>query len=801
MAVIKNLMVRVGANFSGLINGSKKAQASINNLNKTMSGAQQTMSASVGRMGTSLGKLGKLAVGALSVGALVRFGKSAIDAGSDIAEVQNVVDTAFGSMRDKCEAFADTAIESFGMSTLSAKRTASTYMAMAKSLGLSEGAAAEMSIALAGLSGDVASFYNISQATADTKLKSVFTGETETLKELGVVMTQANLDAYAMAKGYSKTTSAMTQAEKVQLRYAYVTDQLSLAQGDFAKTSASWANQVRILTERWNEFKQSVGQLLINVLRPMLVVLTRIMAVLSDGAKRLATLFGGSGTDAATGIGDLAGSVSEVADGFTEADAAAKALKKTTAGFDELNILSSSGDSAAASSGAGGTAQLPSFDTDKAEKSANRLRTIFAGAAEKLKKLFAPTTAAWSKAFTEFGARASTALGRIRESASGIWQGTLAPFGRYLMTDFVPNVANAFSENFAPVFSDTMAYAIRQFAEDFRWACGIVEDCVENVTRPAFELFKRTGTDAMAAVREEWERSGAKITAKLGEARDKIRNILTQLYEKVYQPIMSGVIARLGDLWDKHLKPLWDSLTQLFGSLSNALLTLWNNIIAPLLRNLTQHFGPTVRTVFLGVWDVFQQVHGRIIDKVRIAVNELRILLDFVTNIFAGNWRAAWGNIKEVFANIWDSMKSKVRSSLNGIISLINLLWRGLYDAIRKVVNTLGKIVGTIGKVVGKDWGFAVPDAPPTIPYLATGGIVERATHIVVGEAGREAVLPLEQNTGWMDQLADRIAARNGQISPGRVVLQVNGKTLAEAVIRSINDLTRQTGETPLVLA
>lgn len=273
MAVIKNLMVRVGANFSGLINGSKKAQASINNLNKTMSGAQQTMSASVGKMGTSLGKLGKLAAGALSVGALVRFGKSAIDAGSDIAEVQNVVDTAFGSMRDKCEAFADKAIESFGMSTLSAKKTASTYMAMAKSLGLSEGAAADMSIALAGLSGDVASFYNISQEAADTKLKSVFTGETETLKELGVVMTQANLDAYAMAKGYGKTTSAMTQAEKVQLRYAYVTDQLSLAQGDFAKTSASWANQVRILTERWNEFKQSVGQLLINVLRPMLVVL------------------------------------------------------------------------------------------------------------------------------------------------------------------------------------------------------------------------------------------------------------------------------------------------------------------------------------------------------------------------------------------------------------------------------------------------------------------------------------------------------------------------------------------------
>ena len=102
------------------------------------------------------------------------------------------------------EDFADRAITSFGMSELAAKRTASTYMAMASNMGVTQQQAAEMSITLAGLTGDVASFYNISQELADIKLRSVFTGETETLKDLGIVMTQANLEAYALANGINK---------------------------------------------------------------------------------------------------------------------------------------------------------------------------------------------------------------------------------------------------------------------------------------------------------------------------------------------------------------------------------------------------------------------------------------------------------------------------------------------------------------------------------------------------------------------------------------------------------------------
>ena len=228
----------------------------------------------------------------LAIGAgLFTLGKQALQTASNIQEVQNVVDVAFGSMSWKAERFAKSALESFGMSELSAKRTASTYMAMASGMGLSNDVASDMAITLAGLTGDVASFYNISQELADIKLKSVFTGETETLKDLGIVMTQANLQAYALSHGISKNVSDMTQAEITTLRYNFVLNQLSMAQGDFARTSNSWANQVRVLQERFRQLLGIIGNGLIVALTPVIQVLNTIIGKLITFANVVGAVF------------------------------------------------------------------------------------------------------------------------------------------------------------------------------------------------------------------------------------------------------------------------------------------------------------------------------------------------------------------------------------------------------------------------------------------------------------------------------------------------------------------------------
>lgn len=186
----------------------------------------------------------KMAFVALTT-ATVKFTKEALKNASDLEEVQNVVEVVFDDMSESVDKFSKNAIQQYGLSETIAKKYIGSFGAMAKSFGFTTEEAAKMSTSLTGLAGDVASFYNLDSDAAYTKLKSVFTGETESLKELGVVMTQNALDQYALEKGYGKTTNQMTEQEKVALRYKFVLDRLSQASGDYANTSDHWANMVR----------------------------------------------------------------------------------------------------------------------------------------------------------------------------------------------------------------------------------------------------------------------------------------------------------------------------------------------------------------------------------------------------------------------------------------------------------------------------------------------------------------------------------------------------------------------------
>ena len=286
------------------------------------SGVQNGVSAikqSFNGLGSAVKKIGLLIGGAFAVGKLVQFGKECVELGSDLAEVQNVVDVTFTTMSDKVNEFAKNAMTSAGLSETMAKQYVGTFGAMSKSFGFSEAQAYDMSTALTQLTGDVASFYNISQDLAYIKLKSVFTGETETLKDLGVVMTQTALDQYALANGYGKTTSEMTEQEKVALRLAFVQKQLSAASGDFIRTSDSWANQVRVMQLQSQSLKATVGQGLINIFAAVLKVINILLgklATLANAFKSFTELITGkksSGQTSGSGAG-LTGDTSGVQD-------------------------------------------------------------------------------------------------------------------------------------------------------------------------------------------------------------------------------------------------------------------------------------------------------------------------------------------------------------------------------------------------------------------------------------------------------------------------------------------------------
>ena len=194
---------------------------------------------------------------------LLNLGKQAIQAASDLQEVQNVVDTTFGGNSNQIEKWAKNAGTQFGLTETQAKKFTSTMGAMLKSMGMTGQKVVDISTDLSGLAADMASFYNLDFDEAFQKIRSGLSGETEPLKQLGINMSVANLNAYALEKGLSKTFDQMSQSEQTMLRYQYLMQATADAQGDFAKTSDSYANGIRTLETNLESLKTNIGEVIL----------------------------------------------------------------------------------------------------------------------------------------------------------------------------------------------------------------------------------------------------------------------------------------------------------------------------------------------------------------------------------------------------------------------------------------------------------------------------------------------------------------------------------------------------------
>lgn len=311
----------------------------------------------------NLGNLLKTAIGFKAIRGLANLGKSAIGFGSDITEIENVVDVSFGSMADEAYKFASTAKEQFGLSELAAKQYSGTMMAMMKSSGVAQDAASKMSISLAGLAGDIASFYNIDTDTAFQKIRSGISGEIEPLRQLGINLSVANMESYALSRGITTSYNAMSQAEKVALRYNYLMSVTGDVQGDFARTSGTWANQVRLLTLNFQSLSAVIGQGLIAGILPAIQALNALMAKLMQAANVfrnfMYVLMGKKLKGSQSGVSDIVSNLGgietagdDASSGLDDATSSAKKLKKALSvlPFDQLNQLTDNSDNSGTAS-------------------------------------------------------------------------------------------------------------------------------------------------------------------------------------------------------------------------------------------------------------------------------------------------------------------------------------------------------------------------------------------------------------------------------------------------------------------
>ncbi len=235
-----------------------------NLVSSKMAGVQNNAS-TLGKVSSAATRAMNTAFMAVGVGAGAAFAgltvvaKKSIGLASDLQEVQNVVDVTFGKNADQINAWSKTALKSFGLAELQAKQFTGTMGAMLKSSGLADKYIVPMSTSLAGLAGDMASFYNLDHSEAWEKIRSGISGETEPLRALGINMSVANLEAFALAKGIKTAYQDMDQASQTALRYSYLMEKSKDAQGDFARTQGSYSNQMRLLKNNFDQFTATLA--------------------------------------------------------------------------------------------------------------------------------------------------------------------------------------------------------------------------------------------------------------------------------------------------------------------------------------------------------------------------------------------------------------------------------------------------------------------------------------------------------------------------------------------------------------
>lgn len=280
---------RMSSALDKIVNSLEKMQSTLNTTNSTIeqfcekqdkvSGTNKTNADSFGSL---IKKVTGYASALFSVQTAFNALKTGINYASDLAEVQNVVDVTFANSSEQVNEWSQNTLRAYGLNEVSAKNYVGTMGAMLKSSGLTEDQALSMSEAMTALAGDMASFYNLDIGTSFEKIRSGISGETEPLKQLGINMSVANLEAYALAQGIETSYSSMTQAEQAVLRYNYLLDATSDAQGDFSRTQGSWANQTKLLSENWQEFLGTATEGIMTALTPAVEGLNNLVTTLSE---------------------------------------------------------------------------------------------------------------------------------------------------------------------------------------------------------------------------------------------------------------------------------------------------------------------------------------------------------------------------------------------------------------------------------------------------------------------------------------------------------------------------------------
>lgn len=590
--------------------------------------------------------------GAAAVGALGAAGVASVKLASDLTEVQNVVDVTFGKNKnaDTINDWAKNAASAFGLSELQAKKFNGTMGAMLKSMGLSDDAVLDMSTSMTGLAGDFASFYNLPIEEAFQKIRSGISGETEPLKELGINMSVANLEAYALSKGIDKSYNSMTQAEQAALRYNFLMAASADAQGDFARTNDTLANQLRIAQLEVQNLGGAIGMSLLPMAQEMLGVGIDMLGQLKQGFEQ----GGVEGLiSAATNV------VGQLLNGFVTAapnliDAGVQILMMVLNGIATL------------------IPTLPQQSQSIITALANGIFTLL------------PT-------LLIVGGQVLASLidGFLRSLPDLIdmgWQ-------------FIETLAEGIEEAI-PGLDGILTGLLDAFKALLPVIAGVAGAIVGFKAAMAISTVIDTVKNAL---------TGFSLANQLAAASQAALNFVMNLNPFVLiATLIAGAVAALVVLWNTNedfrnaVIAIWEAIKQAFSAAWEWIVGVWNAA-----QPYFQAIWSGIQTVFsvvsevLGLyfrtaWNVIQLIWNAVTGYFQNIFNTISNIFSFTEALFRGDFQAAWDSIVEIFtgwgeyfqglfdkigeifSDIWDTFKKIGSDAIEALKDGINAAWDGL---------------------------------------------------------------------------------------------------------------------------
>lgn len=715
-----------GNAFKSIFKGATKLVASwgkfLGNTFKTVtSGWKKTLTAIfTSRNDSYVGGLVKQLIGVASIATLIRIGKEAVELSSDLIEVQNVIDTVFKNATDEINDFAVNAVDKFGVTELEAKNMIGVFGGMLKASKITGEAHKEMSKNMTALAGDIASFYNVDVDEAFSKLKSGLAGQTQPLRAFGIDLSKANLEAYALARGITKSYDAMSQAEKTVLRYNYILEQTADAHGDYSKTFYTWSNQVRSLSSNFKMLLSILGGAAIKALMPTLTILNELVTVSINAANALASIFGfrrvdleemfggGGGTIDFPEVEDYSDDLEGVADATDDVAEATKNANDNLQTFDKLNNISP--DTGTAKAGVGGLelaipdgSDLLNFDSyyetiDDAEvKISDKVQRLVDTIKKFVNDLGTINFTKFKKSWTDLKKSFKPLMEDLGGAILWFWDNVMFPFFRWAVQQGVPAIFDLLGATFEALHEIIIAVS-PEFDRFWR-----------NTLSP---YFKAKG-NAFVSMIKRWTKAIKTWTDGLRNAENKLE------YLQDTARVVGDSIARyLGEDIMLRLSSIWGSIKSIVSKLFDDDVREQANTILHMFLNLNL-------IVFDNILKLVDALVGNtdVTDFVDFLVSEFGDLTDYTFDAIIEmiEYIAGSQTARDIITNIKDAIKNIIDWIVGHKEEILAFL-DGASDVILWLSEHLDAVLIVLGSLVAVHAFVTIGSEVSTLIKLLTGG-------------------------------------------------------------------------------